>query len=109
MSSADYGRPMFNNMQYCIGCCMPASNEGMTFDEMGMCQACLSAEQKIHINWTARERELRGIFDHHKSLKNDYDCIVPISGGKDSTFQLHVITKVYGMRPLAVTFSHNWF
>ncbi len=40
---------------------------------------------------------------------NNYDCIIPISGGKDSSFQLHVLTKVYGVKPLAVTFSHNWW
>ena len=109
MGGEDYGQPMFRSMNYCVRCCMPESNEGIKFDEMGICQACQSAEQKIHIDWTARERELRKLLDEQKSLNNDYDCIVPISGGKDSTFQLHVITKVYGMRPLAVTFSHNWF
>ena len=40
---------------------------------------------------------------------NNYDCILPISGGKDSTFQMHVLMKVYGMKPLAVTFNHNWY
>ena len=55
-------------------------------------------------------RELRRIFDEAKSKAgNNYDCIIGISGGKDSTFQLHVLTKVYGMKPLAVTHSHNWF
>jgi N-acetyl sugar amidotransferase len=88
---------------------MPASNEGMQFDEMGICQACQSSEQKIRINWVERELELKKILDHYKSLNNDYDCIIPISGGKDSTFQLHVLTKIYGMRALAVTFSHTWF
>ena len=109
MSATDFGEPMFKGLTYCVRCCMPESNEGIKFDEMGICQACQSAEQKIHIDWTERERELRKLLDHHKSLNNDYDCLVPISGGKDSTFQLHVITKIYGMRPLAVTFSHNWF
>jgi len=109
MNGLDYGKPMFRGLKYCVRCCMPESNEGIKFDEMGICQACQSSEQKIHIDWTARERELRKLLDHHKSLNNDYDCIVPISGGKDSTFQLHVITKIYGMKPLAVTFSHNWF
>lgn len=108
-TTTDFGEPMFKGLTYCVRCCMPESNEGIKFDEMGICQACQSAEQKIHIDWTERERELRKLLDHHKSLNNDYDCLVPISGGKDSTFQLHVITKVYGMRPLAVTFSHNWF
>jgi N-acetyl sugar amidotransferase len=103
------GQPMFTGMRYCTRCCMPESNEGMQFDEMGICQACQSQEQKIHIDWVEREKQLRETLDKYKALGNDYDCLIPISGGKDSTFQLHVLTKVYGMKALAVTFSHNWF
>jgi N-acetyl sugar amidotransferase len=89
---------------------MPETQEGIKFDEMGICQACQSSEHKIHIDWAARERELRRILEEAKAKAGDnYDCIVPISGGKDSTFQLHVLVKVYGMKPLAVTFSHNWY
>ncbi len=89
---------------------MPETNEGIKFDEMGICQACQSQEQKIHINWVEREKKLRDLLNHYKSRAgNNYDCIIPISGGKDSTFQLHVLTQVYGMKPLAVTFSHNWY
>jgi N-acetyl sugar amidotransferase len=103
------GKP-FPALRYCVRCCIPQTQEGVIFDELGVCQACQSAEQKIHIDWTARERVLRGILDEARSKAgNNYDCIIPISGGKDSTFQLHVLTKVYGMKPLAVTFSHNWF
>ena len=105
----NYGKPLFRNMQYCVRCCMPTSNEGMEFDDMGICRACQSAEQKIHIDWEAKETELKELLTHYKSLGNDYDCIVPISGGKDSTFQLHIMTQVYNMRVLAVTFSHNWY
>ena len=98
------------NIQYCIRCCMPETQEGILFDELGICQACQSSEQKIHINWTEREIELRKILDHAKlNAGNNYDCIIPISGGKDSVFQLHILTKIYGMKPLAVTFSHNWY
>jgi N-acetyl sugar amidotransferase len=104
-----FGLPMFEGMQYCTRCCLPASTEGIRFDDMGICQACQAAEQKIHIDWTSRRQELEKLLLHYKSLNNAYDCIVPISGGKDSTFQLHVITKVYGLRALAVTFSHNWY
>jgi N-acetyl sugar amidotransferase len=105
------GKPMFENLRYCVRCCMPETAEGITFDdEMGICQACQSSEQKIHINWVEREKKLREILEHYKSISGDnYDCIVPISGGKDSTFQLYVITQIYGMKPLAVTFSHNWY
>ncbi|MFH0780865.1 MAG: N-acetyl sugar amidotransferase [Pseudomonadota bacterium] len=105
----NYGKPLFRNMQYCVRCCMPMSNEGMEFDDMGICRACQSSEQKIHIDWVAKETELKKLLNYYKSLDNDYDCIVPISGGKDSTFQLHIMTKVYNMRVLAVTFSHNWY
>ena len=105
----EYGKPLFRDMKYCMRCCMPESNEGIKFDEMGICQACQSAEQKIHMDWTEREKELRTLLDHYKGLNNDYDCLIPISGGKDSTFQLHIITKVYKLKALAVTFSHNWW
>lgn len=96
-------------MKHCTRCLLPETVEGIKFDEMGICQACQSSEQKIHIDWTERERQLRTLLEHYKSLANPYDCIVPISGGKDSTYQLYVMTQIYDMRVLAVTFSHNWF
>ena len=102
--------PLFEELQYCVRCCIPETEEGTNFDELGICQACRSSEEKMHIDWAERERELRRILDDAKAQSGDnYDCIVPVSGGKDSTFQLHVITNVYGMKPLAVTFSHNWY
>ena len=102
--------PPYPHIQYCLRCCMPETSEGMIFDEMGICRACRSSEQKMHIDWESRERELRKILEHYQSTSGDnYDCLVPISGGKDSAFQLHVLIHVYGMKPLACTFSHNWF
>jgi len=102
--------PLFDHLQYCTRCCMPETQEGVVFDELGICQACQSSEQKIHISWVEREQKLRDILsDAQAKAGNNYDCIIPISGGKDSFFQLHVLTQIYGMKPLAVTFSHNWF
>ena len=107
---SDYGKPLYPELQYCKRCCVPETYEGIKFDEMGVCSACQSAEQKMHINWKERETELRRILENaKKNAKGPYDCIIGISGGKDSTYQLHVLTKVYGMNPLAVTFSHNWY
>jgi N-acetyl sugar amidotransferase len=84
--------------------------EGVTFDEMGICTTCRASEEKMRIDWAAREKELRQLLEYHKGKAGaNYDCIVPISGGKDSTFQLHILVKVYGMKPLAVTFNHNWY
>lgn len=98
------------NIKYCSRCCMPETQEGISFDKMGICSACQSSEQKMHINWIERENALIQILENAKKKSGDnYDCILPISGGKDSFFQAHVLTKIYGMKPLAVTFSHNWF
>ncbi len=104
------GRPLFANLRTCVRCCMPETSEGTLFDEMGVCRACQSSEQKMRIDWAERERQLRGILEEAKRSSGDnYDCLVPISGGKDSAFQLHVLVKQYGMKPLACTFSHRWF
>lgn len=101
--------PQFENvLRYCVRCSTPETNEGMAFDEMGICLACRSSEQKMKIDWEARGKELIKIFDKHRR-SDSYDCMVPISGGKDSCYQLHLIKKVYGLNPLAVTFSHNLY
>ncbi len=106
----DDSRPLFDHLTYCTRCCIPETQEGVKFDEMGICQACQSSEQKIHIDWIEREKALERILeDAKRKAGTNYDCIIPISGGKDSTFQLHTLTRVYGMKPLAVTFSHNWW
>lgn len=97
-------------IRYCIRCCVPETQEGVQFDAMGICTACRSSEEKMHIDWRAREVQLRTILEEARTKAGTgYDCILPISGGKDSFFQAHVLVNVYGMKPLAVTFSHNWF
>jgi N-acetyl sugar amidotransferase len=104
------GKPLYENLKYCARCCLPETCESIKFDEMGICTACRSSEQKMHIDWKKRERQLSELINKYKDRPDSYyDCIVPISGGKDSCFQLHVITKVYGLRALAVTFNHNWY
>jgi len=106
----EYGAPPFPELRYCTRCCMPETNEGMEFDEMGICKACRSSEQKMRIDWKARHEALKRLIDDAKAKSgNNYDCVVPISGGKDSAFQLFILTQVFGVTPLAVTFSHNWF
>lgn len=100
----------FPQLRYCTRCCLPETVESITFDERGICSGCNSSEQKMHINWEERWEKLKEKLEHYRDLAgNNYHCIVPISGGKDSTYQLYVITKVLKMRALAVTFNHNWY
>ena len=106
----DYGKPLYRNLKYCARCCLPETVEGISFDEMGICTACRSAEQKMHINWDERRKTLEELLDKYRDRPGSfYDCIVPISGGKDSAFQLHVITQIFKLKTLAVTFNHNWY
>ncbi len=104
--------PLFKNtLRYCVRCCQPETEEGIAFDERGVCNGCNSSEEKMHINWEERERVLRARLEAAKEKFKDraWDCLLPMSGGKDSFFQGYVLTRIYGMRPLAVTFSHNWY
>ena len=106
----DPRQPMFSGLTYCTRCGMPSTEPLATFDELGVCVTCLASEQKMHIDWTKKEKDLRTILARFKGQSaSGYDCLVPISGGKDSAFQLHMLTKVHGLRPLACTFSHNWW
>ena len=106
----DFGNEPIKGIKYCIRCCVPETQEGVEFDNLGICTACRSSEEKMHIDWAARERQLRAILEEAQDKAGTgYDCVLPISGGKDSFYQAHVLTKVYGLKPLAVTFSHNWF
>ena len=89
---------------------MPTTERGTSLDEYGICQACQNSEQKMHIDWRERYEALANILAKAKAQAGDnYDCILPISGGKDSFFQTYLLTRVFGVKPLAVTFNHNWY
>jgi N-acetyl sugar amidotransferase len=96
-----------DKLQYCTRCCLPETMEGITFDEFGVCVPCRSSEEKMHINWRDKQTQLIKILNKFKKNKY-YDCILPISGGKDSTFQAYLLDKVYKINPIAVTHGTNW-
>ena len=91
---------------YCTRCVMPNSRPNLHFNEHGVCSACVLAEQKKKvIDWKAREKEFAALFDKFRAKNpGKWDCIIPVSGGKDSTYQVHIVKNVYKMNPLAVTF-----
>ena len=93
-------------MKYCKLCVMPTTRPKLELNEEGICNACISArEKKENINWTKREQEFKEILDRFRSKdKTKWDCIIPVSGGKDSIYQVHMMKNVYNMNPLCVTF-----
>jgi len=84
---------------------MPETKPDLSFDEEGICDACRSAELKNRIDWDARHGELIEILERYRSKDGtNYDCVIPVSGGKDSTFQVMKILEL-GYNPLCVTWS----
>lgn len=93
-------------MQYCTRCVLPQTHESISFDENGVCNVCRQVELKHEeIDWQERREILDEIIMRYKG-KGQYDCIVPFSGGKDSTFQLWYIVKELKLKPLVVRFNH---
>ena len=90
-------------MQYCTRCLNPDTRPGLHFSEEGVCSACMNYEERAFVNWEERGTELLRILEKYKSKdQNNYDCIVGVSGGKDSTYQI-LTTLRMGLKPLAVT------
>jgi N-acetyl sugar amidotransferase len=80
--------------------------ETITLDEEGICSACRYAIIKENeIDWEQRESELVELCKQYRSKTGQYDCVVPGSGGKDSTFTAHILKDKYDMHPLTVTWA----
>jgi len=98
-------------MKYCARCCYPENAKPtIIFDDEGICSGCRYHESRGKINWQERQEILKEILDEHKAKAreagNPYDCIIPVSGGKDSHFQTHLMKNIFGMNPLLVTYNH---
>lgn len=90
-------------MQYCRKCILPDTRPGLTIDENGVCSACHGHEDKeTGIDWHARAKAFEEIVDGAKARSSGYDCIVPVSGGKDSWYQI-IKAQEYGLKVLGVT------
>jgi len=91
-------------MEICINCVMPNTKPDLHFDDNGVCDACKSQDTKNHsINWNEREKEFLSLVKKHR-VHPDYDCVIGVSGGKDSTFQVLKILEL-GFNPLCVCFE----
>lgn len=97
------GNPKATTMHYCKRCVMPDSKPDLSFDKDGICNACRNFESRGEIDWDARKKELLAILDKYRSKdRKNWDCIIPVSGGKDSTYLVIRMLQL-GMNPLCVT------
>ncbi|MGE0879158.1 MAG: N-acetyl sugar amidotransferase [Acidimicrobiia bacterium] len=91
-------------MRWCTRCVLPDTRPNLEFDDDGVCSACRGHGRRPSIDWNARYAQFVNLVAEAKERNARYDCIIPVSGGKDSTWQ--VITSLeHGLRPLAVTWK----
>ena len=99
------------NINRCTRCILPSSLSYITFDEEGVCNYCRDYERDFK-DWDTikarKENEFRIILSKAQKLNRPYDCLVPLSGGKDSTYALYLCSKVYKLKTLAVSLDNGF-
>ncbi|MBU0792203.1 MAG: N-acetyl sugar amidotransferase [Gammaproteobacteria bacterium] len=94
-------------VKHCIKCAMPNTRPDTKFIN-GICQACINFNKRLNIDWKIRNKDLLNLSEQYKNKDSYYDCIIPVSGGKDSYFQVYTIKEEFGMNPLLLTVD-DWF
>lgn len=95
-------------MKRCSRCILPDAYPDMSFDEKGICDRCYEYDKKfLHRDYKKLERKLFGIVNWAKSQNKRYDCIVPFSGGKDSSYTIYICRKKFNLKVLAVNFNNG--
>lgn len=96
-----------SKIRTCVRCLYRSDHPlGLTFDDMGICSGCRIHEEKDTLDWGSRLDELKRLIAPYKSKTgNNYDCIVPVSGGQDSHFIVHVVKNILNLNPLLVAYN----
>ena len=98
------------HLERCTRCTLPITWETIFYDTEGVCNICRNWDTKQkEIDWEARDVQIREIFAQAKAEGRTYDCLVPFSGGKDSTYTLWALVRKYGLKPLVVSFDHGFY
>lgn len=93
------------SIKYCVSCVTPSTRPDLTLDNSGVCSACRSYETRKVIDWDRRKKELLDLLGRYRTKKGSHwDCVIPVSGGKDSFYQVLKMLE-FGMTPLCVTSS----
>ncbi len=88
---------------WCKNCLNMSTRPRITFDERGWCNACQWMEEKRSMDWGPRQKELEMILDRYRSKSGRFDCLVPVSGGKDGSYVSYQLKHKYGMNILTIT------
>ena len=88
---------------WCKNCLNMSTRPRITFDKRGWWNACQWMEEKKLLDWSSRTDELKNIFKKHKSDGSGFDCMVPVSGGKDGSYVSYQVKHEYKLKPLTAT------
>ncbi|MCC6221280.1 MAG: N-acetyl sugar amidotransferase [Deltaproteobacteria bacterium] len=91
-------------MKYCKRCILPNTRPGLIIETDGVCNACKGHDEKLSFDWDTRARQFSNLLQQVKLLNRPFDCIVPVSGGKDSTYQV-VKCLEHDLHVLAITWK----
>jgi N-acetyl sugar amidotransferase len=92
-------------VRHCTRCVMPDTRPRIAFDANGVCNACLNVDSKRAIDWAGRREEFLSLVEPFRSQRGRWDCVVPWSGGKDSSSIAWRLKFDFGLNPLLVTFA----
>ena len=91
-------------MKFCTDCLMPDTRLGITCNKDDICIACQNNAKKENVDWSSRFDELKVLCDkYRRKQEGQYDCIIAVSGGKDSHYQVYVMKELMNMNPLLIT------
>ena len=97
---------MQNKIQQCSRCLYTSLHPlGITFNDGGVCSGCQIHEEKDSLDWDGRLQALKKIIKPYQRGKKQYDCIIPVTGGNDSHFIVHVVKNILKLEPLLVTYN----
>ena len=101
---------MSSEIVQCLRCLYQTNHPlGLILDSEGVCSGCRVHEEKDTLDWKERFESLRETTDSYKlRSSNNYDCIVPVTGGQDSFFIVHTVIHELGLNPLLVNFNRNF-
>ncbi len=94
-----------DNLRWCSNCLSMSTRPRISFDARGWCNACMWTEKKRTLDWDARQIELVNLLDKYRRNDGQFDCMVPVSGGKDGSYVAYNLKHKYGMNPLCVTIT----
>lgn len=99
----EYNIERISKLKRCRRCILPETFPFIEFDDNGVCNYCRNYKLK---NQPKPLLELQKLVASYRKANGEVDCLVPYSGGRDSTFTLHFVKKVLGMNPIA--FTYDW-